>query len=63
MATAVIAVLPSQCSGCWNGDQLPESSALVVPRDGAGKSSRELLASAVPVKEGVETSVRLSEKE
>ena len=66
VAMAVIVVLPSLSAagvGTLN-DQLPELSVVVVPSDEpSAKSSTELLASAVPVKLGVETSVRLSEKE
>ena len=66
VAVAVMAVLPSESAALVGTVklQLPESSALVVPREVVpAKSSTELLASAVPVKVGVESLVRLSEEE
>ena len=66
VATAVIAVLPSE-SAADAGTvklQLPSSFVVVEPSDEpSAKSSTELLASAVPVKVGVESPVRLSEEE
>ena len=57
VATAVIAKLPS-LSAADSGMvklQLPEPLVVVLPREVVpAKSSTELLASAVPVKEGVE---------
>ena len=66
VAMAVIAELPS-LSAADAGTvklQLPSSFVVVEPSDEpSAKSSTELLASAVPVKVGVESLVRLSEEE
>ena len=66
VATAVIAVLPSE-SAVDAGTvklQLPSSFVVVEPSDEpSAKSSTELLASAVPVKVGEGLLVRLSEEE
>ena len=66
VAIVVIAVLPSESAALVGTVklQLPSSFVVVEPRDEpSAKSSTELLASAVPVKVGVESPVRLSEEE
>ena len=66
VATAVIAVLPSESAALVGTVklQLPSSFVVVLPSDEPpAKSSTELLASVVPVKVGVESPVRLSEEE
>ena len=63
VAVAVIAVLPSESAALVGTvkDQVPELSVVVLPREVVpAKSSTELLASAVPVKVGVDVLVRLS---
>ena len=66
VAMAAIAELPS-LNAADAGTvklQLPSSLVVVEPNDEpSAKSSTELLASAVPVKLGVESLVRLSEEE
>ena len=66
VATAVMALLPSVSAADAGTvkDQLPEPSAVVLPREvEPAKSSTVLLASAFPLKLGVGLLVRLSELE
>ena len=66
VAVAVIAEVPSVRGAVarTEKDQVPELLVVVEPRElPSAKSSTELLASAVPVKVGVEVLVRLSELE